>query len=207
MWSSQGKTVNHFCALVAISCCRGLSSSIGAKSSRGIGAAKGALIFSLQRDAYSVQGVKPHVAQPETLRDRVISRSGTPMAEAKAVCFVMAAFVLLAPLMLAAQVPAPGASKADSTLPQAPTVAETNESAELAQKLTNPLAKLISIPIQNWFDFNLGPKKDGFRYTMEAQPVYPVQISKNWNLLSRTTIPIVGTLASYFYKYKKINWL
>ena len=146
-------------------------------------------------------------AQPETLRDRVISRSGTPMAEAKAVCFVMAAFVLLAPLMLAAQVPAPGASKADSTLPQAPTVAETNESAELAQKLTNPLAKLISIPIQNWFDFNLGPKKDGFRYTMEAQPVYPVQISKNWNLLSRTTIPIVGTLALYFYKYKKINWL
>ena len=120
---------------------------------------------------------------------------------------VLAAVVVLAPLMLAAQVPAPGASKADSTLPQAPTVAETNESAELAQKLTNPLAKLISIPIQNWFDFNLGPKKDGFRYTMEAQPVYPVQISKNWNLLSRTTIPIVGTLASYFYKYKKINWL
>jgi hypothetical protein len=50
---------------------------------------------------------------------------------------------------------------------------------------------MISIPIQNWFDFNLGPEKDGFRYTMEAQPVYPVQISKDWNLLSRTTIPVV----------------
>jgi hypothetical protein len=59
------------------------------------------------------------------------------------------------------------------------------------QRLTNPLAALISIPIQNWFDFNLGPNKDGFRYTTEAQPVYPMQISKDWNLISRTTIPIV----------------
>jgi hypothetical protein len=50
---------------------------------------------------------------------------------------------------------------------------------------------MISIPIQNWFDFNLGPRKDGFRYTMEAQPVYPVQISEDWNLLSRTTVPVV----------------
>jgi hypothetical protein len=93
--------------------------------------------------------------------------------------------------MLTAQAPASSASKADSTVSQAPDAAETNEAAELAQKLTNPLAALISIPIQNWFDFNLSPKKDGFRYTMEAQPVYPVQISKDWNLLSRTTIPVV----------------
>jgi hypothetical protein len=114
-----------------------------------------------------------------------------PMDGAKAVCFVMAAFVVLAPLMLNAQAPASSASKADSPVPQEPDAAETNESAELAQKLTNPLAALISIPIQNWFDFNLGPNKDGFRYTMEAQPVYPVQISNDWNLISRTTIPIV----------------
>ena len=32
-------------------------------------------------------------------------------------------------------------------------------------------AALISIPVQNWSDFNLGPNKDGFRYTMDAQPV------------------------------------
>ena len=113
------------------------------------------------------------------------------MAGAKAVCFVMAAFVVLAPLMLTAQAPASSASKADSTVSWDPDAAETNEAADLAQKLANPLASLISIPIQNWFDFNLGPKKDGFRHTVEAQPVYPVQISKNWNLLSRTTIPAV----------------
>jgi hypothetical protein len=93
--------------------------------------------------------------------------------------------------MLTAQALASIASKAVSTVSQVPDAAEINESAELAQKLTNPLASLISVPNQNWFDFNLGPKKDGFRYTMETQPVYPVQISQNWNLLSRTTIPVV----------------
>jgi hypothetical protein len=113
------------------------------------------------------------------------------MAITKAVCLVMAASVVLAPLMLVAQGPASSASKADSIVPQAPDAAETNQSAEIAQKLTNPLAAMISVPIQNWFDFNLGPNKDGFRYTMESQPVYPAQISQNWNLLSRTTIPVV----------------
>jgi hypothetical protein len=126
----------------------------------------------------------------------VVSRPGKsvsriPMTGAKTVCFVMAAFVVLSPLLLTAQAPASSPSKADGPVSQASDAAETNQSAELAQKLTNPLASLISIPIQNWFDFNLGPKKDGFRYTMEAQPVYPMQISKDWNLLSRTTIPVV----------------
>ena len=114
-----------------------------------------------------------------------------PMAIAKAVPFAMAAFLLLAPLGLTAQVPGSGTSKAADTVSQAPVPAETNDSAEIAQKLTNPLAAMISVPIQNWFDFNLGPRKDGFRYTMQAQPVCPVQISKDWNLLSRTTIPVV----------------
>jgi hypothetical protein len=114
-----------------------------------------------------------------------ISMTGT-----KAVCFVMAAFLLSATSMLTAQAPVSSASKAESTVSPNPIAPPPNESAELAQKLTNPLAALISVPIQNWFDFNLGPTKDGFRYTIEAQPVYPVQISKNWNLLSRTTIPV-----------------
>jgi hypothetical protein len=114
-----------------------------------------------------------------------------PMTITKAVPFVMAVFLLLSPSLLAAQVPTFGAGKPDSAVLQASVTAEANESAEIAQKLTNPLAAMISVPIQNWFDFNLGPRKDGFRYTMEAQPVYPVQISKDWNLLSRTTIPVV----------------
>jgi hypothetical protein len=121
------------------------------------------------------------------------ARSGPriPVAGAKAVCLIFAAFVVFAPLTLTAQALASSASTVDSAVSPKPYAAETNESAELAQKLTNPLAAIISIPIQNWFDFNLGPNKDGFRYTTEAQPVYPVQISTDWNLISRTTIPIV----------------
>ena len=121
------------------------------------------------------------------------ARSGPriPVAGAKAVCLIFAAFVVFAPLTLTAQALASSASTVDSAVSPKPYAAETNESAELAQKLTNPLAAMISIPIQNWFDFNLGPNKDGFRYTTEAQPVYPVQISTDWNLISRTTIPIV----------------
>jgi len=102
----------------------------------------------------------------------------------------LAALAIAAPLALTAQAPTSGAQKTDGSIPHAPATAETNDSAEIAQKLTNPLAAMISVPLQNWFDFNLGPGKDGFRYTMEAQPVYPMQISKAWNLLSRTTIPV-----------------
>ena len=115
----------------------------------------------------------------------------TPMAITKAVPFVMAIFLLFTPPLLAAQAPTSGASKPNGAALQAPVAAEANDSAEIAQRLTNPLAAMISVPIQNWFDFNLGPRKDGFRYTMEAQPVYPAEISKDWNLLSRTTIPVV----------------
>jgi len=117
--------------------------------------------------------------------------SAISMAITKAVCFVMAAFLLATPLALAAQVPASGGGKTGSPVQPAPVAAETNDSADIAQRLTNPLAAMISVPIQNWFDFNLGPRKDGFRYTIQAQPVYPMQISKNWNLLSRTIVPVV----------------
>jgi hypothetical protein len=103
------------------------------------------------------------------------------------------------PVGLNAQDPSNSGNKADSTFSQKPEApgrvdsiqTDSNDSAGLAQELTNPLASLISIPFQNWFDFNLGPRKDGFRYTMEAQPVYPARISKDWSLISRTTIPII----------------
>jgi hypothetical protein len=114
-----------------------------------------------------------------------------PLSGSKALACIMSVFMVVIPSHLTAQVPASNTAKPDSTVSQAPDDVETNESAKLALKLTNPVASLISIPIENWFDFNLGPKKDGFRYTMEAQPVYPMQISKDWNLISRSTIPIV----------------
>jgi hypothetical protein len=60
----------------------------------------------------------------------------------KAVRFVMAIFLLLTPSLLAAQAPATGASKPGGAILQVSVAAEANESAEIAQKLTNPLAAI-----------------------------------------------------------------
>jgi hypothetical protein len=66
-----------------------------------------------------------------------------------------------------------------------------SQQAELAKKLSNPIASLISVPFQNNFDFGLGPNDNGFRYTLNFQPLIPVALSPNWNLISRTIVPIM----------------
>ena len=66
-----------------------------------------------------------------------------------------------------------------------------DEGAELAKQLQNPVASLISVPFQSNFEFNLGPNDDGFRYTMNFQPVIPVSLSKDLNLIIRTIVPVI----------------
>src|SRR5689334_12870883 len=52
-----------------------------------------------------------------------------------------------------------------------------DEQAELAKKLNNPVANLISVPIQNNWDFGIGPA-NAMRYTANIQPVIPLSISE-----------------------------
>jgi hypothetical protein len=65
---------------------------------------------------------------------------------------------------------------------------------ELAKQLANPIASLISVPFQNNFEFKLGPDNDGFRYTLNFQPVIPFSLNKDWNLITRTIVPIIESL-------------
>jgi hypothetical protein len=68
---------------------------------------------------------------------------------------------------------------------------EKAKAAELAKKLQNPIADLISAPIQNNFDFGAGPNGDGFQYKVNIQPVIPITLNEDWNLISRTILPVV----------------
>jgi hypothetical protein len=65
-----------------------------------------------------------------------------------------------------------------------------NEEGELAKKLQNPVANLISVPIQNNWDFGIGPAQ-AMKYTANIQPVIPFSISDDWNLITRTILPVI----------------
>lgn len=65
------------------------------------------------------------------------------------------------------------------------------ESAEnLAQKAQNPIASMISLPFQNNTNFKLGPN-NRTQDILNIQPVIPMAITKEWNLITRTIIPVI----------------
>jgi len=67
---------------------------------------------------------------------------------------------------------------------------EKAAAAELAKKLSNPVASLISVPIQNNWDFGIG-SANAMRYTANIQPVIPFSLSEDWNLITRTIVPVI----------------
>ncbi|WP_259068079.1 hypothetical protein HDF24_17905 [Mucilaginibacter sp. X4EP1] len=75
---------------------------------------------------------------------------------------------------------------------KADTAAKAQESAaELAKKLSNPVASLISVPFQNNTDYGIGPY-NGSKNTTNFQPVIPLALSKSTNLIVRAILPFIS---------------
>ena len=72
-----------------------------------------------------------------------------------------------------------------------PARAQDDQAAELAMKLSNPIASLISVPLQYNYD-EYGGANDGAAVSkLLVQPVVPFSLNENWNLITRTIIPLV----------------
>jgi hypothetical protein len=61
---------------------------------------------------------------------------------------------------------------------------------ELAKLAQNPVGNLISFPLQNNTNFNFGPEQ-GTQDILNIQPVVPLHVAKEWNVITRTILPVV----------------
>jgi hypothetical protein len=78
-----------------------------------------------------------------------------------------------------------------TALSPATTAAQADEEATaLAKKIQNPIADLVSIPFQSNTNFRIGPHH-GTQELLNIQPVIPISLNENWNVITRTIIPLV----------------
>ncbi len=96
----------------------------------------------------------------------------------------LAAFLLAcAPAHAQQATPDAGAAK-----PAADTAGQS--ASDLAKKLQNPIGDLISVPFQNNTNFGVGPH-GGAQDILNIQPVIPIHVNDQWNVITRTILPIV----------------
>lgn len=70
-------------------------------------------------------------------------------------------------------------------------VAHAGDALELSKLPANPIANLVSLPLQYNHDVGLGTDGRGSRSTLNVQPVFPIAINPDWNLISRSVVPMI----------------
>ena len=74
---------------------------------------------------------------------------------------------------------------------QEPQAATGGSAEELARAAQNPIAAMISVPFQNNINFGYGPN-DHIQNVLNIQPVIPISLSDQWNLVTRTILPVIS---------------
>jgi hypothetical protein len=72
----------------------------------------------------------------------------------------------------------------------APPAQNGGSAEDLAKATQNPVASLISVPVQNNTNFGIGPY-DRNQNVLNIQPVFPFQVTHDWNLIVRWIAPII----------------
>jgi hypothetical protein len=67
---------------------------------------------------------------------------------------------------------------------------------ELAKLAQNPVGNLISVPFQNNSNLNYGPLKKT-QNILNIQPVIPIEVDKDWNIITRTIVPVISQPALF----------
>ena len=84
-----------------------------------------------------------------------------------------------------------GGARADGTATEGTeATSQEAETAKLQRETQNPVADLISVPFQNNFNFHVGPDRVT-QYILNFQPVIPISLNEDWNLITRTIVPII----------------
>ena len=63
--------------------------------------------------------------------------------------------------------------------------------AELAKAAQNPIANMISLPFQDNINTGIGPD-DETQSILNIQPVWPLSLNDEWNLITRTIVPVTS---------------
>lgn len=62
---------------------------------------------------------------------------------------------------------------------------------DLAKASQNPVGDLISVPFQNNMNFKVGPD-DRVQNVLNIQPVYPFALNDDWNVVTRSILPVIS---------------